>query len=308
MEVINYSTNNNNLLYSWLPHDLNAELVVFFPDAFPGKSPLPTGTVVKTKQKNWRKFAVSDCGCGMLLAKSKIKVSEFDKDHWDSLYKDLKAKKGKLGDLGGGNHFLDALQSYDDDSLYLLIHTGSHEKLKIFEDLIDSPSKFDETFLNLSNWAKDNRAEIALMLEKYFDKLDLILEKNHNSFEPLEDGSVIIRKGTVKLLPGEKTIIPSSMIGDVVLVEADQKIANVLNSMSHGTGRVMSRSKAKDLVQNFDYAYLRKQIYIPEMISDASLETATPFYYRNLDSFLKSIENLVIAVKRFSPFAYLGQI
>lgn len=308
MKVINYSAEYDSLLYSWLPHDLDAEMVVFFPDACPGKSPLPTGTVIKTKQENWRRFAVSDCGCGMLLAKSKTKVSDFNKRYWDSLYKDLKANKGKLGDLGSGNHFLDALQSYDDDFIYFLIHTGSREESKIVEGLIDLPSKFDETFLSVCDWAKENRAEIARMIEKYFGKLDIILDKNHNSFEILDDSSVIIRKGAVKLLPGEKTVIPSNMNGDVVLVEANKEIENVLNSMSHGTGRVMSRSEAKEIAQNFDYDYLRKQIYIPEMISNASIKTEAPFCYRDLDECLKLIEKLVVEVRRFSPFAYLGQI
>ena len=61
MEVINYSAEPLNKVYGWLPHDLRAEKVIFFPDACPGKSPLPTGTVVFTKQEDWRKFAISDC-------------------------------------------------------------------------------------------------------------------------------------------------------------------------------------------------------------------------------------------------------
>ena len=55
MEVNNYSAEPLNKVYGWLPHDLEAEKVIFFPDACPGKSPLPTGTVVFTKQENWRK-------------------------------------------------------------------------------------------------------------------------------------------------------------------------------------------------------------------------------------------------------------
>ena len=45
-------------LRSWLPNDLQAEEVVFLPDVCPGKSPLPTGTAVFTKQPDWRRFAV----------------------------------------------------------------------------------------------------------------------------------------------------------------------------------------------------------------------------------------------------------
>ncbi len=85
MKIINYSAEPIGKLYGWLPNDLEAEKVIFFPDACPGQSPLPTGTVVFTKQENWRKFAISDCGCGMLLAKSSIKQGDFNKKDWDNI-------------------------------------------------------------------------------------------------------------------------------------------------------------------------------------------------------------------------------
>ena len=146
------------------------------------------------------------------------------------------------------------------------------------------------------------------MLEKYFGKLEIILDKNHNGFEMLNDGYVIIRKGAVKLLSNETAVIPSSMNGDVVLVKAKDTINKVLNSMSHGTGRIMSRSEAKTYAEKFDYKSLREMIYIPNMISDASIKTEAPFCYRAIDSCLQLIEKLVTEVQRFSPFAYLGQI
>jgi hypothetical protein len=68
--MINLSAEPTNKLYSWLPHDLEAEEIVLFPDACPGKIPLPTGTSVRTRQTGWRKFAVSDIGCGMRLLRS----------------------------------------------------------------------------------------------------------------------------------------------------------------------------------------------------------------------------------------------
>ena len=121
MEVINYSAEPVCKLYGWLPNDLRAEKVIFFPDACPGRSPLPTGTVVHTMQNNWRKLAVSDCGCGMLLVKSSISRDEFKREKWDKIYFDLKLNKGQLGDLGSGNHFLDALEAYDDKYIYLAL-------------------------------------------------------------------------------------------------------------------------------------------------------------------------------------------
>jgi RNA-splicing ligase RtcB len=308
MKPINYSAEPDNKLYSWLPHDLSAEAVVFFPDACPGKSPLPTGTAVRTFQTNWRKFAVSDCGCGMQLLRSGLKWDDFRTESWDKVMYELKANKGNLGDLGSGNHFLDAIVSQEDESLYFLIHTGSREESKLVEDLIDNASKFDDVFTSTCNWAENNRTAIADILRGHFGELELIMDKSHNSYEILDDDSVIIRKGAVKLLPGEVTVIPSNMDGDVVLVRAKDSISSVLNSMSHGTGRVMSRGEAKEHAESYDYAGLRKRIYIPQQISNDSIKTEAPFCYRDLDSCLALISELVDEVERFSVIAYIGQL
>lgn len=307
MEVINYSAEPLNKVYGWLPHDLEAEKVIFFPDACPGKSPLPTGTVVFTKQENWRKFAISDCGCGMLLCDTNITKSEFKKEKWDSIYYDIQANKGKLGDLGSGNHFLDAIESYTDDKISFLIHTGSRNESKLVDDLIDNPNKFDTKFLDVCDWAKDNRYAIFRILEKYFGRLNLVLDKNHNHFEVTDEG-VIIRKGAVRVEAGEQTVVPSNMNGDIVLITATDEVRNTYNSLCHGTGRVMSRGEAKEFAQHFDYDKLREEIYIPEMIANDNIKTDAPFCYRDLDSCLGLIDNLIKIDKRYSVFAYLGQM
>ena len=307
MEVINYSAEPINKVYGWLPHDLEAEKVIFFPDACPGKSPLPTGTVVFTKQENWRKFAISDCGCGMLLCEANISKEDFKKEKWDKIYYDIQANKGKLGDLGSGNHFLDALESYTDDKVSFLIHTGSRNESKLVDDLIDRPKKFDIKFYDVCAWAKDNRFAIFKILEKYFGRLNFTLDKNHNHFEITDEG-VIIRKGAVKVMPGEQTVVPSNMNGDVVLITATDGVKNTYNSLCHGTGRVMSRGEAKEFASTFDYDALRDKIYIPEMIANDNIKTDAPFCYRDLDSCLMLIDNLITIDKRFSVFAYLGQM
>ena len=307
MNIQNYSAEPIHKLYSWIPNGLKAEEIIFFPDACPGKSPLPTGTVVKTKQEDWRKFAVSDCGCGMLLAKSKLKKSDFDKTKWDLIYQDLKKNKGKLGDLGSGNHFLDAVESYSDDSLYFLIHTGSRNESKLVDHLIDRPNQFDSKFQEVCDWAEANRSAVLKIVEKHFGKAEIILDKNHNHFEIKED-YVIIRKGASKLNPNELTVIPSNMIGDIVLVKGTSKVNDVHNSMCHGTGRTMSRSEAKIHSKDYDYGKLREQIYIPAQIGNESIKTDAPYCYRDLDECLSLIDDLIEVQNRFKPMAYLGQI
>ena len=135
-----------------------------------GKSPLPTGTAVLTHQEDWRRFALSDCGCGMRLLRSGISPGDLDLRRWNQVANLLRANKGSLGDLGGGNHFLDALAPYDDGPLYFLIHTGSRNESGHVDVLIDQPAVFDRTFDQVVQWAADNRATIQERIERAFGK------------------------------------------------------------------------------------------------------------------------------------------
>jgi hypothetical protein len=153
----------------------------------------------------------------------------------------LARHKGGLGDLGGGNHFLDALAPYDDGPLYVQIHTGSRNESGHVDNLIDTPDKFEQEFSRVVRWAADNRAAIHEKVDAVFGDTELLLELPHNTYEQLSDGGGIIRKGSVRMLPDQLSIRPSHMSGDVVLAKANEKVGEVLNSMSHGTERAMPR-------------------------------------------------------------------
>ena len=195
MELVNLSTEPEGRLRDWLPRSLHAEKVVFLPDACPGRSPLPTGCAVHTRQSDWRQFALSDCGCGMRLLRSDLGVDALKRDAWDAVADRLRANKGRLGDLGGGNHFLDALEPYDGEQLYFLIHTGSRSESGLVDDLVDDPVAFDAQFADIVAWAADNRASVQRALEATFGTMEVVVDLPHNTFERLPDGSVIIRKG-----------------------------------------------------------------------------------------------------------------
>lgn len=308
MEMVNLSGIAEGILYSWLPQNLDAEKVVFFPDACPGKSPLPTGTVVMLKRQDWRRFAVSDVGCGMRLLKSEISRDQFTKEKWNKVADLLKENKGRLGDLGGGNHFLDALEPYLDKTLYFLIHTGSRNESGLVDDLIEYPDKFDQEYIRITQWAHDNRCNVQEALEKVFGPLELILDLPHNSYEILTEGNVIIRKGAVRMVPGGLSILPSHMSGDVALIKACESIGAAMFSMSHGTGRKMSRSEAKIFGDQFDFQSLRSRILMPEEIDDSSMRTEGPFAYRDLDECLMLLDGYVETIERFSVVAYLGHL
>jgi len=308
VDIVNLSSEPIGRLHSWIPHGLAAERVIFLPDACPGKSPLPTGTAVITRQLDWRRFAISDCGCGMRLVRSSILPAELDLVRWNELAERVRANKGRLGDLGGGNHFVDALAPYDDGPVHFLIHTGSRSESGHVDELIDRPREFDREFQRVVQWAGDNRARIHQEIGIVFGKTDLVLDLPHNTYEILPDGGAIIRKGSVHLRPGELSVIPSHMSGDVITVRATPKIESILCSMSHGTGRKMSRGDCKPLADNFDFAALRKSVLLPSGVQDASLRTEGPYAYRDLDECLALIKGYVEEVTRFGVVAYMGHL
>jgi RNA-splicing ligase RtcB len=308
MELVNLSAEPLGKLHSWIPHELKAEKIVFLPDACPGKSPLPTGTAVLTHQSNWRRFAVSDCGCGMRLVRSTVEAAGLDVGRWNKVADFLRARKGVLGDLGGGNHFLDAVAPYNDGPLHFLIHTGSRNESGHVDNLVERPDSFDKEFNRVVRWAAENRAAIHEKVEFVFGETELLLDLPHNTYEQLADGGVIIRKGSVRLLPGELSVLPSHMSGDVVLIRAKAEVMNILNSMSHGTGRAMSRSDCKPLADAYDFGLLRKSILIPTGVEDSSLRTDGPFAYRDLDECLALIQDYVEVVARFGVVGYMGHL
>jgi RNA-splicing ligase RtcB len=308
MKITNLSAEPLGRLHSWIPHDLAAEQVVFLPDACPGKSPLPTGTAVLTRQEDWRRFALSDCGCGMRLLRSQVEIGDLDRLRWNSVAERLRANKGALGDLGGGNHFLDAIAPYEDGPLHFLIHTGSRNESGHVDNLVDRPAEFDSTFDQVVQWAANNRMTIHESLGAVFGEMELILDLSHNTFEQRPDGSVIIRKGSVRLLPGELSVLPSHISGDVVLIRANDKVGEILNSMSHGTGRRMSRSECKPYADEFDFDRLRSSVLIPDGVANSSLRTDGPFAYRDLDECLGLISQYVEVVSRFTVVGYMGHL
>jgi RNA-splicing ligase RtcB len=192
--------------------------------------------------------------------------------------------------------------------LYFLIHTGSRNESGHVDALIDRPASFDKTFDQVVQWAADNRATIHERLDRVFGETELVLDLPHNTYEQRGDGSVVIRKGSVRLMPGELSILPSHMSGDVVLIRGGVRVGEVLNSMSHGTGRKMSRSDCKPFPDAYDYAKLRSSILIPDGVEDSSLRTDGPFAYRDLDDCLGLISEYIEVVERFGVVGYMGHL
>lgn len=305
---VNYSGQQEWQLHQLLPYGLEADTVVFLPDVNPGKAPLPTGCVVRTNQADWRQFALSDVGCGMLLLKSQRSVEWFrqNKEKWDLVAHRLRNHTDGAGHLGSGNHFLDALASATGD-LYFLIHTGSRLESDKVNEYVSRPTEFDHVFADIVFWAEQNRLAIMNVLEHIYGQCDIVVHNNHNHYEFTPEG-VIIRKGAVRLLPGELSVLPSHMTGETALVRGKPALKETLYSISHGTGRTMSRSDAKMASKGYDFSLLRRQIDIPVSISDDSIKTDAPYCYRDIDAVMQLLDDLVEEMERFTPLGYIGHL
>ena len=312
--VVNTSTYSLEHAVSFLPQALiesaEVERIVLFPDLSPSRAPLPTGSAVKflPGAKNWRQYAISDCGCGMMLLNSGIKQHEFSRQAWDAVGRDLMRNKGGLGDLGGGNHFVDALVSTSTGLVSFLVHTGSRNESGLVDKYVSSPGRFEEEFEKVSLWAHENRLTIKAALEARFGKLDRMLDLAHNTIEQHPDESITLRKGAVKALPGELIVLPGSLGDQITLLKAGDGVASTLHSLAHGTGRLIARGQARADAIGYDFAALRAEVYIPDYIDNSSLRTETPGSYRRLDDTLALLGNLVHEQERFEIIAYLGHL
>lgn len=309
--IVNFSDVPIGRAINFFPANLNAEKIVLMPDLNPARSPLPTGVSVEfdeTRQPEWRKFAVSDVGCGMQLVRTRLNWNFFEsaKYLWDDVYHRLKANKGGKGDLGSGNHFLDAAVD-ENEKLYFVIHTGSRKESSNVDGLINDPAEFDAVYEGAQIWAKDNRNKVRKALEEVYGTTEMIFDRPHNFYK--KDGKkVVLYKGSVDLTPGTLTIIPSSMDSDIAVVSGKEPLSELNYTVAHGTGRIKSRGEGREASRNYNFDGLRKRIYIPQELENQSIVSETPDSYRTLDECLDQIKDLVEVRKILTPIAYMGQM
>ena len=98
------------------------------------------------------------------------------------------------------------------------------------------------------------------------------------------------------------------MSGDVALVRATENVSKVLNSLNHGTGRIMPRSEAKQYALQYEFDSLRQRVLMPSGLDDSSLRTEGPYAYRDLDDCLAVLTDYVEVVDRFAVIGYMGHL
>lgn len=236
----------------------------------------------------------------------------------------------QLGTLGGGNHFIEVCLD-ENDAVWVMLHSGSRgvgnmigqyfiDKAK--EDMrvhhINLPEK-DLSYLSEGTQHFDDYIEALLWAQEYAYEnrqamMDMVLDvlrkhlksfttdkhaiNCHHNYASKEnhfgENVWVTRKGAVRAREGDLGIIPGSMgTGSFIVRGLGNKES--FCSCSHGAGRVMSRTKAKELISLEQHAEAMKGI---EARLDKDILDESPAAYKDINSIMLAQQDLVEIVAR----------
>ena len=232
-----------------------------------------------------------------------------------------------LGTLGGGNHFIEICLD-EEDRVWAMLHSGSRgignaigryfierarellsgrETGRNLADRnlawLEQGEEAFEDYVEAVDWAQDYaRINRELMMERVLmvlrknlkrfktDKLAINCHHNYVQSEVHFGEQVYVtRKGAVRAGVGELGIIPGSMGAKSYIVRGKGNEQSFC-SCSHGAGRTMSRSMAK---QSFTQKDHRKATKGVECRKDKGVIDETPGAYKDIDKVMAAQTDLV---------------
>lgn len=146
------------------------------------------------------------------------------------------------------------------------------------------------------DYALTNRQTMAeVILDKMgwlpIDQFDTI----HNY---IDIENMILRKGAISAQKGEVVIIPMNMRdGSIIAIGKGNPDWNY--SGPHGAGRIMSRSKAKEMVKLEDFQETMKDVWSTSVVQSTLDES--PFAYKPMDEIVRNIQDTVDIMKIIKP-------
>jgi tRNA-splicing ligase RtcB len=274
-------------------------------------------------------------GAGGELPKSADhSVMDSDTFNINATMRSLRDRAGKqLGTSGSGNHFVEfGIVEFGQDDLLpagqylgLLSHSGSRGMganiARHYTDKARKLRKLDPTVANLAwlmmneeegmeywaamnlagDYAKANHDIIHQSISKYINERPLLKIENHHNFAWKEkhDGKEVIvhRKGATPAGQGVLGIIPGSMATDGYVVRGRGEAAS-LESASHGAGRAMSRTAAK---QQFVWGQEKQTLTERNVHLIGGGVDECYKAYKDIESVMAAQTSLVDVVAKFTP-------
>lgn len=320
--------------------------ICMMPDIHPGKV-APIGLSMTVTDKVMPQLLGADIGCGMTCVKLNKNKAEFQKldkvirenipsgfsirrkpHHMASEFpmeklhciRHINRNKAEnsLGTLGGGNHFIE-LDKGDDDSFYLVIHTGSRHLgeevseyyTKIAAERLKEQGKEIPYYLSyLEGEQKKAYLEDVQLIQCYADLNRQVIVREilkgmkwkaldqfsvpHNYL----DDSGLLRKGAISAQTGERVVIPANM-KDGIILGIGKGNAEWNFSAPHGSGRKWKREDVKNHYTLSEFKKEMTGIY-SSCINAETLDEA-PFAYRSAGEVAERVLDTVDILEIWKP-------
>lgn len=171
---------------------------------------------------------------------------------------------------------------------------------KIPKELAYLEGQFKDDYLHdmkiCQEFAIENRKQIALVISNNMGWwINSSFETIHN-YISFEDN--IVRKGAISAKKGEKVLIPINMRDGCILgIGKGNEDWNC--SAPHGAGRIMSRMKAKEVLNVDEFKKTMQGIYTTTA-NERTLDEA-PFAYKPMQEIIDNIKDTVEIIKILKP-------
>ena len=145
-------------------------------------------------------------------------------------------------------------------------------------------------------YAMRNRELIANMI---MDKTSLReIDSFHTIHNYIDINEMILRKGAIRAIKGEKVLIPMNMKdGSIIGIGKGNREWNY--SAPHGAGRILSRKQAKEMLDIKEYKKSMEEIYTTSISLD-TLDEA-PQAYKSVEDILDDIKETVDVIEVLKP-------
>ncbi len=232
----------------------------------------------------------------------------------------------QLGTLGSGNHFLE-IAIDEEDKVWILLHSGSRgvgnkigmyfirrasvlmkqyfitlpsTDLSYFPEGTDDFNYYLDAVMWCQTYAKTNRELMAASVEKALRKSKMVpkfertfeIDCHHNYVAKenhFKHNVLVTRKGAVSARKGQVAVVPGSMGTPTYIVQGLGNPESFM-SCSHGAGRAMSRTAAK---QTFTLKDHREATAGIECRVDSSVLDETPGAYKNIEDVISAQKELI---------------
>jgi tRNA-splicing ligase RtcB len=238
----------------------------------------------------------------------------------------------QLGTLGRGNHFLE-FQADEEGRLWVLIHSGSRAmgqaitahhvgaatQLSLGVPCLEAGAENGQSYLADAAWArtyaKENRLAMLRAVEQLMQESFGLLanwdslihcDHNHVQLEPHSGESLWVhRKGAQSAAHEEPGIIPGSM-GAASFHTCGRGCEESIVSCSHGAGRKLSRSEARQSVSEKAFARQVGNVWYDHRRA-GRLRDEAPAAYKDIRSVMRAQRDLARIVRQLqSVLSYKG--